>query len=73
MITPSKFISFKQSIIGKIHYLRTDKKEIGIRELFASVGDKFGGLDEFIYALDVLYVLNKIEIDFTKGLVIYAD
>lgn len=73
MITPSKFIPFRQSIIGKIHYLRIDRKQIGIRELFSLVGDKFDDLDEFIYALDVLYVLDKIETDFAKGLVIYAD
>lgn len=73
MITPSKFIPFKQSIIGKIHFLRIDGTHIGIRELFVLVGDKFNGLDEFIYALDVLYVLNKIDIDFSKGLITYAD
>lgn len=73
MITPSKFISFKHSIIGKISFLRVAKKEIGIHELYDSVAEKFDGIDEFIYALDVLYALNKIKIDFTKGIVIYAD
>jgi hypothetical protein len=73
MITPSKFIPFKQSIIGKIHYLRINKKAISIHELYADVGDKFGGLDEFIYAIDVLYVLNKLNVDFSKGLITYVD
>lgn len=73
MITPSKFIPFKQSIIGKVHHLRIDRTNIGIRELFALVGEKFDGLDEFIYAIDVLYVLNKIDIDFSKGLITYVD
>ncbi|MDQ1925161.1 ABC-three component system middle component 7 [Massilia pseudoviolaceinigra] len=73
MITPSKFISFKQSIIGKIYHLHIDRKSIGIRELFVLVGEKFDGLDEFIYALDVLYVLNTIDIDFSKGLITYVD
>lgn len=73
MITPSKFIPFKQSIIGKINYLRIGRKSVEIPELFAIVGEKFGGIDEFIYALDVLYVLDKIEIDFAKGVITYVD
>lgn len=73
MITPSKFIPLKDSVIGKLSYLRIDEKQIGVHDLYISVSDKFGGVDEFMYALDVLYLLNKIDIDFKKGIVIYVD
>lgn len=73
MITPSKFIPLKDSVIGKLAFLRIEEKQIGVNDLYISVSDKFDGVDEFMYALDVLYLLNKIDIDFEKGIVIYAD
>lgn len=73
MITPSKFIPLKDSAIGKLSYLRIGVKQIGVHDLYISVADKFDGVDQFMYTLDVLYVLNKINIDFQKGIVVYAD
>lgn len=73
MITPSKFIPLKDSVIGKLSYLLVNNNQISVHDLYEIVSDKFDGVDQFIYALDVLYVLNKINVDFEKGVVIYAD
>lgn len=72
MIVPSKFIPLKDSVIGKLSYLFVKDKQIGVHELYEIVSEKFDGVDQFIYALDVLYVLDKIDIDFEKGVIVYV-
>ncbi|MYN13524.1 hypothetical protein GSY71_10295 [Pusillimonas sp. TS35] len=73
MITPNKFISFEQSVLSKLPSLLVDKSRIGIHELYSEVADRFESVDQFMLALDVLYILNKIDIDFHSGVVSYAD
>lgn len=68
MITPSKTISFKDSITFKmLHILDMQFEEISIGELYKKTKGKFLGLDEFIFSLDVLYVLGEIEVDLELG------
>lgn len=75
MIVPNKVISFSESIIGKmptiLNYL--SKRKMTVEELFITTQDKFEEVDEFIYALDVLYLLDAIEVDFDKGVVTYVE
>jgi hypothetical protein len=73
MITPSKFISFEQSILSKLPALLVEKNQIGIHDLYGAVADRFESVDQFIFALDVLYVLDKVNVDFDSGVVSYAD
>ena len=60
MIYPNKHIQFEESIIYKmIHILdKRDNGEINIHDLFNKTKKKFKNADEFIYSLDVLYVLE---------------
>lgn len=68
MITPSKTISFKDSITFKmLHILDMQFEEIPIGELYKNTKRKFLGLDEFIFALDVLYILGEIDVDLELG------
>lgn len=68
MITPSKTISFKDSITFKmLHILDIQFEEIPIGELYKNTKRKFLGLDEFIFALDVLYILGEIDVDLELG------
>lgn len=68
MITPSKAISFKDSITFKmLHILDMQFEEIPIEELYKNTKKKFVGLDEFIFALDVLYILGEIDVDLELG------
>lgn len=75
MLVPNKVISFSDSIIGKmtviLDYLSNN--EITIKELFNLTQDQFDEIDEFIYSLDVLYLLDVIKVDLNKGVVSYVD
>lgn len=73
MIVPSKFIPFSQSILGKLHHLNLHLGEIAIGELYDIVHTHFDDVSEFIYALDVLFLLHKIEVDYEKGTVKYVN
>lgn len=68
MITPSKTISFKESVIFKMSFiLDVDFDEITLVDLYKITKKKFLGTDEFIYSVDVLYILGKIEMDLDIG------
>lgn len=68
MITPSKTIPFKDSIAFKMTYILDEEfEEIPVVELYKKTKRKFLGLNEYIYALDVLYVLGRIDIDIELG------
>ncbi|WP_308280651.1 ABC-three component system middle component 7 [Vibrio metschnikovii] len=68
MITPSKTISLKDSITFKmLHILDVQFEEISIAELYRNTKGKFIGLDEFIFSLDVLYILGEIDVDLELG------
>lgn len=73
LITPSKYITFEQSIIYKMLFvLDGAENQETIVHLYHRTKGYFDGVNEFILALDTLYALNKIEIDFSKGVVFYA-
>jgi hypothetical protein len=71
MLVPSKVISFKESIIGKMTVILDclTEDEINIKDLFYITQDKFEEIDEFIYSLDVLHLLDAIKVDLNKGVV----
>lgn len=71
MITPSKAISFKDSIAYKmLHILDEPFDVIPLVELYKNTKRKFLGLDEFIFAIDTLYILGKIDVDLELGNVV---
>lgn len=74
MIYPNKHIRFEESIIYKMLFLleHQEYKEISISELFTKTISKFQNIDEFIYSLDVLYILNEVEIDFKTETITYV-
>ena len=74
MSFPSKFTNFDSSILAKISLLILDDvKTISLSELITVRLDKFEDISEFMLALDVLFVLKKIELDDSKGLIKYVD
>lgn len=71
MITPNKTISFRDSIIFKMtSILEIDFIDVNLVNLYKQTKNNFSGLDEFIYALDVLYILGKIDINEDLGKII---
>jgi len=68
MITPNKTIPFKESIAFKMTYiLDVDFEEISLLDLYKFTKKKFRGIEEFIYSIDALYVLGKIDMDLEIG------
>jgi hypothetical protein len=68
MITPNKAIPFKESLIFKMtSILDEDFDDVLLTELYRKTKSNFSGIDEFIYSLDVLYLLGKIELDIEFG------
>ncbi len=74
MIYPNKNIRVEDSIIYKMISILEIRTEIdmNIHELYAKTKNKFANTDEFILSLDVLYVLDMIEIDFTTEKIRYV-
>lgn len=75
MIVPNKIIRFNESIIGKMLIILKglSQEEMSIRELYLSCEEHFDEMNEFIYSLDVLFLLDAIHVDFDKGVVTYVE
>ncbi len=74
MIYPNKNIQFEESIIFKmLHILEFNfQGPISVVDLYTHLKSKFDNIDEFIYSLDILYVMDIIELDFEKNTIDYA-
>jgi hypothetical protein len=74
VITPSKFISLDQSVLA---HLDSILEEIGedcsIRGLYRTVNAHFDSVDQFLLAVDVLYILGRINVDFRNSSVSHAN
>jgi hypothetical protein len=65
VITPNKFIALDASILGKLGIILDEYlEEVSIRELYRNVGHKFDSADEFLLAIDVLFILGRVNVDF---------
>jgi len=74
MSFPSKFTSFDRSILAKISILMLDNVEtISLSDLINIRLDKFEDIGEFMLALDVLFVLGKVELEEGKGVIKYVN
>lgn len=74
MITPNKYIDFENSIIFKMLSLIKDtEQKISVVDLYKKHEADFDGIDEFIFSLDALYALDRIEIDFNTGIINYVS
>ena len=64
MIVPNKIIPFNESVLSKIEFvLRELSDESELIHLYHKVERKFAGIDQFLYAIDVLYALGRVSID----------
>ncbi|MGG3671329.1 ABC-three component system middle component 7 [Bacillus nitratireducens] len=75
MIVPNKVIRFNESIIGKVIYILEELSngDSSIENLYTNTQEYFEGIDEFIFSLDVLYILDSIQVDFEEGVVKYVS
>lgn len=63
MILPNKLISFQDCILAKTVFILQNitNSDLSIIDLYSKVEDHFDDINEYILALDVLYVLGKIK------------
>lgn len=73
MIYPNKTIKVEDSIIYKTTFLLDHKneKEQSIFQLWMKVKNEYDNIDEYIYALDILYALDMIDINWNKETIVY--
>ncbi|WP_404409624.1 hypothetical protein LG272_03145 [Pseudidiomarina marina] len=70
MITPTKFTSLNESVLGKAPViLQALDASMSIHKLYSLVEKRFEDAGEFLYAIDVLYVLDAIQVDLVTGMV----
>ncbi len=74
MIVPNKLISYRESIIYKMIIIidYDNLKKINILDLYNKLKNKYSGIDEFIYSIEVLYILEYIDVDFVTGEINYV-
>lgn len=73
MIYPDKFTSLDRSVMGKsTHLLRDPGTQITISRLRTEALRAFPDVTEFILALDVLFSLEKIELDDSGEVITYV-
>ena len=74
MIVPNKFRPLEKTVLGKLKFiLEQGNSSILICELYQKVEKKFDCIDEFLYALDVLFLLERINVNFEEGIVEYVN
>jgi hypothetical protein len=73
MITPNKVLSLDESALGRISViLREGPEAIALNTLYHRVSDRFESIDQFLLALDLLFVLGRITINPATRTVTYA-
>lgn len=74
MILPNKLISFQDCILAKTVYIleKIGNSDVSVIDLYEQVETHFEDLNEYILALDVLYVLDKIKYNEELRVIQYA-
>lgn len=73
MLVPNKTISLNESCLYRAALLLSKlKDEISVIELYQAEKRMFLDLSDFIYVLDLLFVLDKVVLDEDNGVIKYA-
>ncbi|WP_413541582.1 ABC-three component system middle component 7 [Pseudomonas sp. IAC-BECa141] len=70
MITPNKFIPFAESSLGyaeKVH--AAVEHSISLGELYKKTASNLDSIELFLYAIEVLYLSNVLQVNLTTGIV----
>lgn len=70
MITPNKFISYSSSSLGHVDKIfKALENANSISELYKTVNRSFKSIEDFMFAIEILYLADKITVDFPSGLI----
>lgn len=68
MIVPNKIVPIEESAISKAAVILGSIKDEGsIIELYHSTARRIGSIDQFIYALDFLFLIGLLDVDLDQG------
>lgn len=71
MIVPNKFTTLDRSVLAKGPKILAALAEgVSLEELYAKLAASFEDPGEFVLAMDVLFVLGRIEIDAERKVVV---
>lgn len=74
MIAPNKVITLRESALGGTPIILREKtSQANLVSLYDKVGKEFESIDQFLMAIDILYILGKLDVDLSTGVVNYAD
>ena len=74
MITPNKVITLRESALGRTPIILREKApHANLVSLYDKVGKEFESIDQFLLAIDVLFIPGQIDVDLSTGVVTYAD
>ncbi len=74
MITPNKMVALKDSALGAVGLILEQRPgSIDLIKLYNKTAKKLESVDQFLLAIDVLYLLGCIEIDFDTRIISYVD
>jgi hypothetical protein len=74
MIVPNKVISIEDSALSRLPVILDQGPEArDLVTLFHGISEKFESIDQFLLALDILFVLGRIEVDFKNRVLTYAE
>lgn len=70
MIMPNKIIPLKESALGKIEitYELIDGKR-SVSELYEAGRSRYDSIEQFIYSIEILYLIDKIEFNELNGII----
>jgi hypothetical protein len=73
VIVPNKVIRLDDSVLSRLStVLREGTDPVDVVLLYSNLSDAFESIDQFILALDTLFVLGKIHVDFNTRSLTYA-
>ncbi|MCI8833666.1 MAG: hypothetical protein HFG29_10100 [Eubacterium sp.] len=75
MILPNKLIRFQDSVLAKTIYIleKICHSDYSVIKLYEETESHFEDLNEYMLALDVLYVLNKIKYNEELQVIQYVE
>ncbi|EGH32756.1 hypothetical protein PSYJA_28866 [Pseudomonas syringae pv. japonica str. M301072] len=70
MITPNKLISLSHSSLGQVDKIfNAFEERTSVTELYKKVKFSFESVVLFIYAIETLYLVDVLEVDFNTGMI----
>ena len=73
MIVPNKVVTLEDSALGLVGVILDQGPDtIELMKLYHIVSDSFESIDQFLFTIDLLYVLGRVEVNFQTGRLTYA-